>query len=51
MDRDAAEWTSPLPVFAMVLVSTFYSDRAQTHPPLGVLRLDENLYNRPPPSC
>jgi hypothetical protein len=51
MDRDAAEWTSPLPVFAMVLVSTFYSDRAQTHPPLGVLRLGENLYNRPPPSC
>jgi hypothetical protein len=51
MDRDAAEWTSPVPVLATLLIPTFYPQREPAHAPLGILRLDENLYNRPPPSC
>jgi hypothetical protein len=51
MNRDAALWTPPVPLFSTFQAPSFYPRVAPAGPPLGVLLLDESLYNRPPPSC
>jgi hypothetical protein len=51
MDRDAVQWTSPVPVSTTLQAPTFYPHVAPAGPPLGVVLLDESLYTRPPPSC
>jgi hypothetical protein len=51
LDRDAARWVPPTPIFTALLTPTFYPHVAPAASPLGVLLLDESLYNRPPPFC
>src|ERR1035441_7107369 len=51
LDRDATQWTTPAPKFAPLQASTSHSLLATAGPSLPKLILDENLYNRPPPSC
>lgn len=51
MDRDAARWVPPVPIFAILQVPTFYPYAAPAGPPLASVLFDESLYNRPPPSC
>lgn len=51
MDRDAAKWTSPVPVVITVHVPTFYPHVAPAGPPLPGLLFEESFYNRPPPFC
>jgi len=51
MDRNAALWGPPVRVLTSLETPTFYPRMAPAGPPLGVLLLDESLYNRPPPSC
>lgn len=51
LDRDAVRWLPPSPVLAALQAPTFYPLVAPAGPPLPATLLDENLYNRPPPSC
>jgi hypothetical protein len=51
LDRDAARWIPPTTVLTALRAPEFYPHVAPAGPPLGVLLLDESLYNRPPPSC
>ncbi len=51
MDRDAAKWTSPIPVLTTLPVPVFYPRFAPAGPPLPSVLFDESLSNRPPPSC
>jgi hypothetical protein len=52
LDRDAAKWTIPAPRHTTLLVVVFYPRVAPAGPPMpSILFDDENLYNRPPPSC
>jgi hypothetical protein len=51
MDRDAIRWVVPVATLAVAQAPTFYPRVAPTGPPLPILLLEENLYNRPPPTC
>jgi len=52
LDRDASNWTSPVPVHSTLIVVTFYPRIAPAGPPMpSALFDDEHLYNRPPPFC
>jgi len=51
LDRDAANWVPAVLSSTILQAPTFYPHLAPAGPPLVVLLLDENLYNRPPPSC
>jgi uncharacterized membrane protein YhaH (DUF805 family) len=51
MDRDAARWTAPVLQFTVLQVPTFYPRVVPAGPPVPTLLLEENLYNRPPPTC
>ena len=51
LDRDAIRWAAPVPNFTPLHASTFHSCMATSGSPLPSPILDENLYNRPPPSC
>lgn len=51
LDRDAIRWVGPVPTFTPLHASTFHSCMATTWSHLPSSILDENLYNRPPPSC
>lgn len=51
MDRDAANWTSPVPVSTTLPVPVFYPRFAPAGPPMPSVFFDESLSNRPPPSC
>jgi hypothetical protein len=51
MDRDAIRWAAPVAMLAVAQAPTFYPRVAPTGPPLPTLLLEENLYNRPPPTC
>lgn len=49
MDRDAARWLPPLPVFAVLDAPDFYPHFAPAAPPALSLPLHSPLYDRPPP--
>lgn len=51
MDRDAVRWIAPVVHYAGFDSPTFYPRVAPAGPPVRALLLEENLYNRPPPSC
>ena len=51
LDRDAIRWVAPVPNFSPLRASTFHSSMVTAVSPLPSLIADENLYNRPPPSC
>jgi hypothetical protein len=51
MDRDAVRWAAPVAEIVVSQAPTFYPRVAPAGPPLPTLLLEENLYNRPPPSC
>jgi len=51
LDKDAARWVPPVPIFAALQLPTFYPYVAPAGPPLASVLFDESLYNRPPPSC
>jgi len=51
MDSDAVDWAPPVSETMEDQVPTFYARVAPTGPPLPTLLIEENLYNRPPPSC
>jgi hypothetical protein len=51
LDRDAIQWTTPAPKSGPLQTATFHLNRATVGPLFAKLILDENLYNRPPPSC
>jgi hypothetical protein len=51
MDRDAIRWAAPVATVAVAQAPTFYPRMAPAGPPLPTLLLEENLYNRPPPTC
>ncbi|HVR24502.1 MAG TPA: hypothetical protein VMU26_14400 [Candidatus Polarisedimenticolia bacterium] len=51
LDRDAVEWEDPVPNVVPLRALTFHSRMARTWLRFPTLILDENLYNRPPPSC
>lgn len=51
LNRDAIRWAAPVPKFTLLHASAFHSHVATTGSPLPSSILDENLYNRPPPSC
>lgn len=50
LDRGASSWAPPTLHFAPLLVSEFASRVPTVWLRLPSLRLDEKLYNRPPPS-
>jgi len=51
MDSDAVGWAFPLLKIVMEQTPTFYARMAPTGPPLPTFHIEENLYNRPPPTC
>jgi hypothetical protein len=51
MDRDAVRWAAPVAKIVVSQAPTFYPPVVPAGPPLPTLLLEENLYNRPPPSC
>ena len=51
MDRDAIRWAVPVATLAVAQAPTFYPRVAPAGPSLPTLLLEENLYNRPPPTC
>jgi hypothetical protein len=51
MDRDAVRWTVPVATLVVAEAPTFYPRVAPAGPPLPTLLLEENVYNRPPPTC
>jgi hypothetical protein len=50
LDRDAARWAPPVPVFTVLQVPTFYPFVAPAGPPIPSTLFDESLFTRPPPS-
>jgi hypothetical protein len=51
MDRDAVRWVAPVATIVLSQAPTFYPSVEPAGPPLPTFLLEENLYNRPPPSC
>lgn len=51
MDRDAIGWVAPVAASAVTHAPTLYRRVTPAGPPLPILLLEENLYNRPPPTC
>ena len=52
MDRDAVRWFPPVLVHTTQQAPVFYPHIAPAGPPIpALLLIDDNLYNRPPPSC
>jgi hypothetical protein len=51
MDRDAVRWVAPVAKVTVLLVPTFHPRVAPAGPPIPTLLIEENLYNRPPPTC
>lgn len=51
MDRDAVGWTAPVAKMVVSQAPTFYPLVAPTGPPLPTFLIEENLYDRPPPTC
>jgi hypothetical protein len=51
MDRDAVRWAAPVAKIVVSRAPTFYPRVAPAGPPLPVILLEDNLYNRPPPFC
>lgn len=51
LDRDAVSWFAPVVRSVFFDLPTFYPRVAPAGPPVRALLLEENLYNRPPPSC
>jgi|SRR5208337_1046220 len=51
LDRDALRWTAPVVHCAVLDAPAFHPHVAPAGPPVRALLLEENLYNRPPPSC
>jgi hypothetical protein len=52
MVRDAARWVPPVFVHTAQQAPVFYPHVAPAGPPIpALLLIEENLYNRPPPSC
>jgi hypothetical protein len=51
LDGDTIPWVAPTPVLTALEVPSFYPRFSPAGPPLPNLLFDENLYNRPPPSC
>jgi hypothetical protein len=52
MVRDAARWVPPVLVYTAHQVPVFYPHVAPAGPPIpALLLIEDNLYNRPPPSC
>ena len=51
MVRDGLRWTAPMVQYAVLDAPTFYPYVAPEGPPVRALLIEQNLYNRPPPSC
>ena len=51
MDRDAAPWAPQVPIMSALQVPEFCPRVAPAGPPIPSVLFDENLSNRPPPSC
>ena len=51
LDKDAANWVPPLVCFDALRCPSSYRQTAPAEPPTQNVLLDENLFNRPPPSC
>jgi hypothetical protein len=52
MVRDAARWVPPVLVYTAHRAPVFYPHVAPAGPPIpALLLIEDNLYNRPPPSC
>jgi heme/copper-type cytochrome/quinol oxidase subunit 2 len=51
MDRDAVRWAAPVLQLTVLLAPTFYLRMSPAAPPLATFLIEENLYNRPPPTC
>ena len=51
MNQDAVQWTAPILQLTVLQAPTFYPRVAPAGPPLPILLIEENLYNRPPPTC
>jgi len=51
MDSDAVGWASPVSEIAAEQAPTFYARVVPAGPPLPTFLIEENLYNRPPPTC
>jgi hypothetical protein len=52
MVRDAVRWVPPILVYTAHLAPVFYPHVAPAGPPVpALLLIEDNLYNRPPPSC
>jgi len=51
LDRDAVKWVAPVVHYAVLDAPAFYPRVAPAGPPVRALLIEENLYNRPPPSC
>jgi hypothetical protein len=50
LNRDAARWAPPVPVFTALSMPTFYPFVAPAGPPIPSTLFDESLFTRPPPS-
>jgi len=51
MNQDAVRWSAPILQLTVLQARTFYPRVAPAGPPLPILLIEENLYNRPPPAC
>jgi hypothetical protein len=51
MDRDAAQWSPPVPILGTLQTPVAYPRVAPAGTPIPSVLFDESLSNRPPPSC
>lgn len=51
LDRDGLRWIAPVPTLTILQTPAFYPHVAPAGPPLPSALFEENLYNRPPPTC
>ena len=51
MVRDAVYWAAPIVRYAVLDAPILYPREVPQGPRVRLILLDENLYNRPPPSC
>jgi hypothetical protein len=52
MVRDGARWVPPVLIYTAQQAPVFYPHVAPAGPPIpALLLIEDNLYNRPPPSC
>jgi|ERR1022692_863170 hypothetical protein len=51
LNQDGVRWAAPMLQVTVLQAPTFYPRVEPAGPPLPTLLIEENLFNRPPPTC